>query len=140
MMITKPTVNAEQNLMHQKSIKYQMKGKHQPLLLELPETNKAESAMNLSASAASTRRSSARWGSDCAVSQHSSALSENKDSPKVCGTSALASYCDSDVVNMTMLIDEGENSNVLKRQKTRNHATNEILDRAFFEQYRKERE
>jgi len=109
-------------------------------LLELPDTTKAESAMNLSASAASTRRSSPKWGSDCAVSQHSTALSENKDSPKVCGASALASYCDSDVVNMTMLIDEGESSNGLRRQKTRKPATNEILDRTFFEQYRKERE
>ena len=83
-------------LTHQSSIKFARGRKQlQPLHLELPD--KSESALNLSASAASTRRSSAmcNYGSD--VSQLSSAGSDKQDpSPKAsaasAGKSVLANY------------------------------------------------
>ena len=125
MMIKNENIQNEQGLVHQSSIKF-VRGKHQPLLLELPE--KPDSALNVSASAASTRRSSAMFESD--VCHLSSAGSD-----KQFGPSALADYCDSS--QMVLSADgESRSQNLLSKKA----ATNEVLDRAFFTQLRKERE
>merc|ERR1719510_2270629 len=117
-------------LTHQSSIKF-ARGRKQlhPLHLELPD--KSESALNLSASAASTRRSSA---SD--VSQLSSAGSDKQDpSPKVsaasAGKSVLANYSGSGSGQSNMLIVEDDMSRN-QNQLPKKAATNEILDRTFF--------
>jgi len=91
--------------------------------------------LNISASVASTRRSSAMYGSE--ISQLSSAGSEKQDpSPRVSsavGKSVLANYCGSGESSgdTNMLIEDGSesrNQNLLLKKP----ATNEILDRAFF--------